>query len=275
MGELILCTYKRAERPFIIPDSGFKIYTLEELCYYLEDNFYLLDKKVLNYSLCRWLSQEIGLFRLGAELEKMLRSGTSVYPGVLLVMKKSGFYRDEELEQLRELFETMDGKTVLECRKVKGDQYLKQEKYALAAAEYRRLLKPENRMRMTDELCGFLYHNLGVAYARMFLFPEAAECFKEAYQQNRQKESREAYLYALNYIKGEKPENNGFQMNLDFETMREVFGKFQDIASNGDYYKERQKLKEIMNDDSCISEEDKKKLLAEWKHHYKEISPFS
>lgn len=209
MGELILCTYKTAERPFVIPDSGFEIYTLEELCYYLEDNFYLLDKKVLNYSLCRWLSQEIGLFRLSVELEKVLRSQTSVYPGALLIMKKSGFYREEELEELGELFRSMDGKTVLECRKVKGDQYLKQEKYALAAAEYRRLLKPENRMRMTDELRGFLYHNLGVAYARMFLFPEAAECFREAYQQNRRPESREACLYALNYIKGDKGEDQG------------------------------------------------------------------
>ncbi len=275
MGELILCTYKTAERPFVIPDSGFEIYTLEELCYYLEDNFYLLDKKVLNYSLCRWLSQEIGLFRLSVELEKVLRSQTSVYPGALLIMKKSGFYREEELEELGELFKSMDGKTILECRKVKGDQYLKQEKYALAAAEYCRLLKPENRMRMTDELRGFLYHNLGVAYARMFLFPEAAECFREAYQQNRRPESREACLYALNYIKGDKGEDQGVQMNLDLETMREVFGKFQDIASNGDYYKERQKLKDAMDDNSGISEENKKKLLADWKRRYKEISPFS
>ena len=275
MGELILCTYKTAQRPFVISDSGFAIYTMEELCYYLEDNFYLLDKKVLNYSLCRWLSQEIGLFRLGAELEKTLRAGGPVWTGALLILEKSGFYSEEELKQLQELFESMDGKTVLECRKVKGDQYLKQEKYALAAAEYRRLLKPENRMRMTDELCAFLYHNLGVAYARMFLFDEAAECFREAYQQNGQKESREAYLYALNYIKGEKPGDKGIQMNLDFETMREVFGKFQDIASNGDYYKERQKLKDAMDENSVISGENKEKLLADWKKRYKEISPFS
>ena len=121
MGELILCTYKTAERPFVIPDSGFEIYTLEELCYYLEDNFYLLDKKVLNYSLCRWLSQEIGLFRLSVELEKVLRSQTSVYPGALLIMKKSGFYREEELEELGELFRSMEsqGRSVSETGKIR------------------------------------------------------------------------------------------------------------------------------------------------------------
>ena len=43
-------------------------------------------------------------------------------------------------------------------------------------------------------------HNLGVVYARLFLFPEADRMFSMAYQKSHTESSRLCYLYAMNYI---------------------------------------------------------------------------
>ena len=43
MGSLILCHKKRAKRPFEISRVHMRIYTIEELCYYICNNLYLID----------------------------------------------------------------------------------------------------------------------------------------------------------------------------------------------------------------------------------------
>lgn len=54
MGSLILCHKKRAKRPFEISRVHMRIYTIEELCYYICNNLYLIDYTIVNERLCRW-----------------------------------------------------------------------------------------------------------------------------------------------------------------------------------------------------------------------------
>ena len=55
MGSLILCHKKRAKRPFEISRVHMRIYTIEELCYYICNNLYLIDYTIVNERLCRWV----------------------------------------------------------------------------------------------------------------------------------------------------------------------------------------------------------------------------
>ncbi len=271
MGNLILCTRKTAEQPFLIQPSGFPIYSLEELCYYIEQNFYLLDKSLFGHDLVTWLGEEAHCMDLAAELDKSLWKHRSLYRSALLILKRSCLYSEDELRALEALFEGMDGKTVMECRKMKADQYLEEECYALAAAEYSRLLQKENLGKMTDELRGAMYHNKGVAYARMFLFPEASECFLEAYRQNQRQESREAYLFAVNYIKNGEKEDASAELHLNFDTMKEAFDKFQKVSAGADYFIERKLIAEQLDASGKLSRTEKQRILESWKQKYREI----
>lgn len=271
MGNLILCTRKTAKQPFLIQPSGFPIYSLEELCYYMEQNFYLLDKSLFGHDLIVWLGEEIQCMDLAADLERSLRQHRSLYPSALLILKRSCLYTEEELRELEELFEGMDGKTVMECRKMKADQYLAQERYALAVAEYSRLLQKENLGKMTDELRGAMYHNKGVAYARMFLFPEASECFLEAYRQNQRPESREAYLFAVNYMKDGENEDAGTELHLNFDTMKEAFDKFQEVSKGMEYFEERKKVADCLDAAGKLPRAEKQRILESWKKKYRDI----
>ena len=63
MSSYILCQIKRASLPFYIKNISMNIYSIEELCYYLYHNIYLLDETIINEHLCDWLKKELGLNR--------------------------------------------------------------------------------------------------------------------------------------------------------------------------------------------------------------------
>ena len=43
MGKLILCSSAVAKTPYKMPVSGTRIYTIEEMCYYIYHNIYEID----------------------------------------------------------------------------------------------------------------------------------------------------------------------------------------------------------------------------------------
>ena len=60
----ILCQVKRAKVPYYIENISMNIYSIEELCYYMYHNIYLLDETIINEGLCFWLRDELNLRRL-------------------------------------------------------------------------------------------------------------------------------------------------------------------------------------------------------------------
>lgn len=270
MGELIWCAQEDAKQPYTIQPMNVLIYSLDELVFYMEQNFYSLDKNLINQNLVRWLRDELGLREFAEELSQAIRGGQSAYGLALQIFQKSGLYTRQELAMWKHRFSNMDGKTVLECRKLKADQYLREKKYMRAVREYRQVLSGENPDLMTDELRASLYHNQGVAYARMFLFPEACESFWKAYEQNHSQQSREAYLYALNYTEDGSVEDRSTAMNLDFDVMREVFSKFQNLGGEQDFQKEQEKVQAVIQSSKEMSLTERRALLTEWKKSYLE-----
>lgn len=275
MGKLILCTGKQAEQPFRIESTGVALFTMEEICYYIEQNYYLLDRSFLCHELAVWIARDLGYTKFGAELDRSLFQNKSLYPSAFLILKKSCLYTVEELASFEELFQNMDGKTALECRKLKADQYLQQRRYVMAALEYGQLLERENSEKMTDELRGALYHNRGVAYARLFLFPEAAECFRQAYKQNHNARSREAYLFAENYLKLSEDDTDAQDeeiqetgMQLTFSVMRDAIERFHKATAGNGVSTERQKLQTFLDEQGRITREKRQQLLETWKQEY-------
>ena len=68
MSGYILCQTKKAERPYFIENISTNIYSVEELCYYLYHNLYLIDKTIINEELCIWIGEELNLHILPVEL---------------------------------------------------------------------------------------------------------------------------------------------------------------------------------------------------------------
>ena len=78
MSGYILCQTKKAEKPYFVENISTNIYSLEELCYYLYHNLYLVDSSVMNEGLCIWISEELDLPRLAAKLRPHLGKFASI-----------------------------------------------------------------------------------------------------------------------------------------------------------------------------------------------------
>ena len=100
----------------------------------------------------------------------------------------------EEQKQIRNTLQEMEHKSAFECGKIKADRFLENRKYVSSIAEYRKLLQScETEM---PQMVGAVWHNLGTAYARLFLFEQAADCYARAYEKSSDKESLKECLMA-------------------------------------------------------------------------------
>ena len=72
MSSLILCHKKKARRAYEIARIHRRIYTIEELCYYLCNHLYLVDYTIMNEKLCDWLNEELELSELSDNLSPRL-----------------------------------------------------------------------------------------------------------------------------------------------------------------------------------------------------------
>ena len=61
MSGLLLCSSKRGERPYVIEKNKWKIWSLEELCYYLYQNAYSITEDFFSEELISYLRNELEL----------------------------------------------------------------------------------------------------------------------------------------------------------------------------------------------------------------------
>ena len=86
MGSIILCHKKKARRPYEITRVHRKIYTIEELCFFLCNHLYLIDYTIMNEQLCDWLEEELELTELADSLRQNLEQYGSMQQFVVTIL---------------------------------------------------------------------------------------------------------------------------------------------------------------------------------------------
>nr|WP_294491415.1 hypothetical protein [uncultured Mediterraneibacter sp.] len=196
MGNLILCHDRHAAHPYEITRIHSRIFTIEELCYYLCNNLYLIDYTIMNEQLCQWLDEELGMNQLAAELRDVLRLRGSVEKFVLTILKSSKIYREPEMIRIQNVLEHLKNQKDIERQKYKGDNLLESGEVEEAILVYQAILNEEKDETVDDKFYGRIYAGLGAAYGRLFLYQESARMYDRAYQICQDKALIKPYLYA-------------------------------------------------------------------------------
>ena len=55
-----LCTYKKADYPLYLEMLSLHVYTMEELCYAMESNLFLLDESWMGTEFFQWIAEGLG-----------------------------------------------------------------------------------------------------------------------------------------------------------------------------------------------------------------------
>lgn len=182
MGTVRQCLYPQTSRPYRVEETGIRLYSMEELAYYLYENIYLVDEQLIGDRLYDWLEKEFGLKKLADKLRNGNNTGSLIYNQVIMILKASEYYTKEEISELTEKIRKIGGMQLQERMKYKADELLKNENYWASINEYDHLLSIRQSTRLEVSFYAAVWNNLGCAYAGLFLFGKAAECFENAYR---------------------------------------------------------------------------------------------
>ena len=196
MGKLIFCTGRVTQKPYTFPFTKTKIYSMDELNYFLYNNIYLISEDTFQSSLCDWLENELLLPEVADKIRNLLNRN-SLKDIVVSLLCSADYYTEQQIRELIQVMEQIERMPLIKKRKIKADNYLTFGQYAKAASEYEAIIDAKEAAVFSGVEYGDIYHNLAVAKARTISASEAAKFYLLAYRRNQREESLVQYLYAL------------------------------------------------------------------------------
>ena len=276
MGEILFCNQPIAAMPYYIEGISWNVYSLEELCYYIENNTYLLEKDFMTEELCTWIGKEVKNLTLAEQLRDIMHMDGRLSEFVLTLLVECGYCPKETIKEIVRIVQEMEEKSDFECNKVRADRLMDKEKYLSSIYEYKRLLDSNEAGEQSKELLGNIWHNLGTAYARLFLFQEAIHCYEKAYELNENPESVKECLMAYRCLR----DDAGYELAAQkYQVSEELQKSYREEIIEASYAEEAvdfiNKLEAIaiMNTGSQKKEYQKaiSDIIFNWKEEYRRI----
>ncbi len=243
MSGYILCQTKKAEHPYFIENISTNIYSIEELCYYLYHNLYLVDQTIINEELCKWLEKELELVKLASKIRQGMEHQSGIEDILYPVFKEINYLTYEELKVLNSQFAELNQETPAVRQKRKGDSLVENKMYANAIRVYQKILDktefPKERTGLETEVM----YNLGCAYSYLFQMEKAMECFWNAYIRSGSADEKalKAYLLAFRSIRNKEEYTHRMQelkisdeLKNDIEDSLDHFAKIPEKPVNAD-----------------------------------------
>ena len=231
MSGYILCQTGRAEAPYFIENISMNIYSLEELCYYLDHNLYLIDQTILNEGLCNWIQEELKLPALAAKLRPKMGKFASAEDLVYPVFKEINYLAYEELRTLNGRIERRNSESEEIREKQKGDALMENRMYVNAIRVYQKLLEKESK-DVSGEMRERIFHNQGCAYSYLFQMDKALDCFFMAWRENRSEKALKVYLLAYRSVHSQEEfEKRLEELKVEETVKEEVAGRLEKFLS--------------------------------------------
>ena len=244
-----LCIGEYASVGYEPEDMGIKVYSLEELVYFVRENAVLLDNGFMDEALGQWLAEECKLQDLGEELRKASRKRVSLKSYVGILLEYAGFYSKEINEQIETIIVENSNLSIYEKKKARGDALVQKGHYGKAGREYAKLLQmlPEDMTVLRGEI----YHGCGVCLAKMFYFKLAGEYFLKAHTLTGKIASYHQYLWTKRlamsegeYVEFLREHEEAYEDSVEMEEYLEQLGVQWEHSHSGMLLQGIQKEKE-------------------------------
>lgn len=181
-GRFLLCGSKRSRIPYEAEESRQALYSIDEICYYLYHNSYLLEEEFFSQKLIDFIREQLSLQLLADKLEFAKKKKAPLAEYITAVMESTGYYKEAEWKRMKEKLTYFGTQSREERLKLLGDMYLTERRYIQARNQYALLLNLEASSGESKEFFSTVYHNIGVLYMEMFYFEEASGFLKRAYE---------------------------------------------------------------------------------------------
>ena len=275
------CVGDYATTPYTISGLEINVYSMEELCFCILENAFLLDMTFMNDGLADWIDKSLHLPELSKMLYPVIHKKGSLSQFVTTIMEYTGLYGQEQIEQVSQILKQGTGLSGIEKKKTRTDRLLSKKRYVAALRGYDGILKlweemeKENKDLPAGSVRAAVLHNKGVALTGLMLYEPAAECFYQSYLITNDKEELTTHLAAkrlqlgegeyLSYV-AEKPDT--YEVTLALEKKMELLESQFAIETQG--MLSALEIETSRDDNVALKEKERERLTLKYKNEYRE-----
>lgn len=218
MSYVIFCKGRRAEKPYLIEDLKLRIYSMEELCYYIYSDVSLCDSELLNPGLASWIEYQCGLPDLAESVRTVLHKTPEAHRVAAQIFAYTDYLTRQERDAVCEKIRKYALLGIHERRKMRADYLYLDGKYREAIEDYESMISQE--AYVDERMHHSLLYNVGCCYGAMFYYDIAYGWFLQAATLNISK--GEDIMAAL-FCKRMSLDDNGWEKYLAEHTEMAAF----------------------------------------------------
>lgn len=274
MGKLIQCSSPLALTPYHFRLTDTNVYSMEEVCYYIWHNIYMIQEEVFDREFVMWIEKELHMEETSHKLACLIQDHKNLKDIVVTICCSCDYYDEEEINALIRLMDEIEQMPAYARKKHKGDTYLACHSYEKALEEYEKVFESDEILHAEKEAYGSIFHNMGVAYSNLAEFRKAAEYFLKAYEQNKKNASLSQGLFALRLskdVEGYKKALVDFDVSPEKQLQWEK--EYTQVISQSSQCREAlkiEKLRNVMKSGNVAEYYDKvHKYVLDWKNEYR------
>ena len=263
MRESLICIGKIGQKGYYFEDTGIQIFSYEELCYYLKRHMICYIHTLPGEDLLIYLRDELGLDKLYKQLIRLLDPEKDQMKYFSTLFREGHYFNEDEIRDILDAYRSLMNAPVYLQKKWMGDLLVSSGRAARAIESYRAALLEEE---IEKEDIGRIYHNAGIAEAKLFRFQNAKIDFIKAYQ-HLGEETSLFYYYAITaLLEGIDAAGEELKEFEDSDILLDAFeGRFADFQEDFNYNAVTEKYRKIVfldeNGKREEAQEKKKRLI--------------
>lgn len=278
MGKLIQCSDGLAGEPYHFRLTKTNVYSMEEVCYYIRHNIYMMQEEIFDRGFAQWIRRELHMDKTADKLERLIDEHGSMKDIVVTLCCSCDYYEEDEIREIIHIIDETEHLPGYARKKYKGDNFLRCRSYEKAIEEYERIFESDEILQAEAGVYGDLFHNMGVAYVNIGEYHKASELFLKAYEKNNREESVAQCMFALRMCKDvETYKKLISELDISQEKQGEWEREYQravELAGSSSEVKKVEKLRGVVRSGNLDEYYEKvHSTIAAWKNEYrKQIS---
>lgn len=200
MRETIVCIGQIGKTPYRFPKTDICVSSYEEICCYLSQHLICYLDTLPEEELLVYMLEELGLEKLYRQLIKYKSPEKDQMKYFATLFREGNYFTEEEIRVILDHYRALKNEPQEKKCKRLGDMLLNYGKTSSAILCYDEALKIIGE---EGTEAGKLFHNRGVAQARLFRFEDAKIDFLKAYQKGGDENSLFHYYGILVFHDGD------------------------------------------------------------------------
>lgn len=186
--------------PLDMKMSGTRIFSLEELCWYLSKNVYITNNDLFDEKMFFWMDKITGSHSLALALLNYQTAGKPLKEIVRLLLNAVDYLDNSEIARVYNKLTEMEHQNPLEQMRLAADNYNRYGHYMAALKNYHHVvyqMTHDYDEEMTRQFKADTWHNMGMAFLKLHNIKSAAECMQHAFELVKTREFLAPYMYVL------------------------------------------------------------------------------